>query len=205
MSEKIVWDILNRNLFFVKNAVKALEAKTSDKLDVYDPESRQPLLECREPNIGGLTKVARLFGGRHDTGTEFDLAANIPSTQQQALRVARGTATLSFGGPALKIFDNWNSLIGKLKKKNFALGLKFNFVPEKQNEGFLLHFKKQLFGGCQIFCDNKMVAKISGCDAPFYKEGKFDYAFYISDKVPPNSPQRQVLLAVAMVQHRMAV
>ncbi len=40
MSEKNIWDVLNRNLFFVKNAVERLEAKTADKLDVYDPESR---------------------------------------------------------------------------------------------------------------------------------------------------------------------
>jgi hypothetical protein len=66
MSEKNVWEILNRNLFFVKNAVARSEAKTSDKLDVYDPESRQVLLECREPDIGILTKIARLCGGRHD-------------------------------------------------------------------------------------------------------------------------------------------
>jgi hypothetical protein len=57
VSEKTIGDILNRNLFFVKNAVEKLEAKTADKLDVYDPESRQILLECREPDIGALTKV----------------------------------------------------------------------------------------------------------------------------------------------------
>jgi len=57
MSEKNVWDILNRNLFFVKNVVAKREAKTSDKFDVYDPESLQILLECREPDIGILTKT----------------------------------------------------------------------------------------------------------------------------------------------------
>ena len=183
----------------------ALEAKTSDKLDIYDPESRQVMLECREPNIGALTKVARLFGGRHDTGTEFDLVASIPGSPEQVLRAARGSATLSFGGPALKIFDNWNSLIGKLKKKNFALGQKFNFTPEKQGESFLLDFKRQSSGGCRIFRGDKMVAKISGCDEAFYKEGKFKYAFYIDDEVPPGSQVRQVLVTFAFALHRMVI
>ena len=38
MSEKNIWDILNRNYFLIKNAVEKFEAKTADKLDVYDSE-----------------------------------------------------------------------------------------------------------------------------------------------------------------------
>jgi hypothetical protein len=118
MSENNVWNILNRNLFFVKNAVAKREAKTSDKLDVYDPESRQILLECREPNIGVLTKIARLIGGRHDEGTAFNFVASIPNSKEQVLRIVRGNSTLSLGGPVVKISDQWDSLLGKLKKKN---------------------------------------------------------------------------------------
>jgi hypothetical protein len=200
MPEKIIWDILNRNLFFVKNAVRTREAKTSDKLDIYDPESCQILLECREPNIGILTKVARLFGGRHDTGTEFDLVASIPESQQQVLRVARGTATLSFGGPAVKIFDNWDSLIGKLKQKNFALGQKFNFAPEKEGSTFTLQIKNGV-----ILCDDKRVAHFSKWNSDFFKENKFNYAFSINQEVPANSQIRQVLLAFAIAQHRIII
>src|ERR1035438_9781314 len=105
MSENNVWNILNRNLFFVKNAVAKREAKTSDKFDVYDPESHQILLECREPDIGVLTKIARLCGGRHDKGTAFNLVASIPGSKEQVLRIAGGNATLSFGSPAVKISD----------------------------------------------------------------------------------------------------
>lgn len=200
MSEKTIGDILNRNLFFVKNAVEKLEAKTADKLDVYDPESRQILLECREPDIGALTKVARLFGGRHDKGTEFNLVASIPGSKEQALRIARGSATLTFGGPTVKISDHWDSLPGKLKKKNFAIGTKFTFFPEKQGESFLLQIK-----GGEIFCDDKKVAGISKWNSDFFKENKFDCAFSISQEVPANSQIRQVLLAVAFAKHRVII
>jgi hypothetical protein len=105
MSDNVIWDILNRNLFFIKDAVKRSEAKTADKLDVYDPDSRQLLLECREPDIGMLTKIARLCGGRHDAGTAFNLVAGIPSSKEQVLRIVRGNATLTLGGPAIKISD----------------------------------------------------------------------------------------------------
>jgi hypothetical protein len=200
MSEKTIWDILNRNLFFVKNAVKRLEAKTADKLDVYDPESRQILLECREPDIGALTKIARLCGGRHDTGTGFNLVASIPGSKEQVLRIARGNATLSFGGPAVKISDRWDSLLGKLKKKKLTLGLKFTFVPEKQGETFILQIK-----GGEIFCDDKKVAAFSKWNSDFFKENKFDYALSISQEVPANSQIRQVLLAVAFAKHRIII
>jgi len=200
MSEKNIWDILNRNLFFVKNAVERLEAKAADKLDVYDPESRQILLECREPDIGALTKVARFFGGRHDKGTAFNLVASIPGSKEQALRIARGNATLTLGGPAVKISDHRDSLLGKLKKKNFALGTKFTFIAEKQGESFILQIK-----GGEIFCDDKKVAGISKWNSDFFKEDKFDYAFYIGQEVPANSQIRQVLLAVAFAKHRVIV
>lgn len=200
MSGKNIWDVLNRNLFFVKNAVERSEAKTADKLDVYDPESRQILLECREPDIGALTKVARLIGGRHDEGTEFNFVVSIPGSHEQVLRIARGTSTLSLGGPAVKISDHWDSLLGKLKKKNFALGLKFAFVPEKQDEPFILHIK-----GAEIFCDDKKVAAFLKSSTGFFRENKFDYAFSISQEVPANSQIRQVLLAFALAKHRILI
>ena len=154
MAEKNIWGVFNRNLFFVKNAVARREAKMADKLDVYDPESRQVLLVCREPNIGILTKMARLIGGRHDKGTKFNLVASIPGNKEQIVRIARGNATLTFGGPAVKIYDQWDSLLGKLEKKKLSLGMKFTFIPDKLGETFVLQIK-----GGEIFCDDKKVAR----------------------------------------------
>jgi hypothetical protein len=200
MSEKTIWDILNRNLLFVKNAVRKSEAKTADKLDVYDPESRQILLECREPDIGALTKIARLCGGRHDTGTSFNLVASIPDSKEQVLRIARGNATLTFGGPAVIISDHWDSLLGKLKKKKLALGMKFTFVPEKQGETLVLQIK-----GGEILCGDKKVARFSKWNSDFFREKQFNYAFSINQEVPANSQIRQVLLAIAFAQHRIII
>jgi len=200
MSEKTIWDILNRNLLFVKNAVKKSEAKTADKLDVYDPESRQILLECREPDIGALTKIARLCGGRHDTGTSFNLVASIPDSKEQVLRIERGNATLTFGGPAIKISDHWDSLLGKLKKKKLTLEIKFTFVPEKQGETLVLQIK-----GGEILCGDKKVARFLKWNSDFFREKQFNYAFSINQEVPANSQIRQVLLAIAFAQHRIII
>lgn len=200
MSEKNIWDILNRNLFFIKNAIAKREAKTSDKFDVYDSESREVLLEWREPDIGPLTKVARWFGGRHDRGTAFNLVASTLGSKERVLRVTRGNASLSFGSPIVKISDHWDSLLGILKKKNLSFGIKFTFAPEKQGESFLLQID-----GDEIFCDDKQVAIICKWDSAFFKEGKFDYGISISPEVPANSLIRQVLLAFAIAKHRIII
>jgi hypothetical protein len=200
MPEKESWEILNRNVFFVKNVVLKREAKTQDKLDVYDPESNAILLECREPDIGVLTKLARLCGGRHDNGTAFNLVAAIPGSNEKVLRIARGSATLSFGGPVVRVSNNQDSLIGKLKRKNFSLGERFDFIAENQGESFILHFK-----GGEVFCNDKKMALFSRPNSKFFAENKFDYAFLISQEIPPCSPMRQVLLAFGLAQHRIII
>jgi hypothetical protein len=203
-----VWDILNRNLFFVKNAVKASEAKTSDKLDVYDPQTHELLLECREPDIGILVKGARLFGGRHDRGTPFNLVAAVPGSRQQVLRIVRGSATLSFGGRPIVISNHCQEIVGSLKRKKLALRATFNFSPEKGGEPFTLTC--EIVGGdAKLFINEKRVASITSRwmleHADYFREGRFTYAFSVSSEVPPNDRTRLILMAVAIAQHRLDV
>ena len=49
--------ILTRNQFFVKEHVGMFKAANS--YDILDLESQQTLLECRELNLGFITKVFR--------------------------------------------------------------------------------------------------------------------------------------------------
>jgi hypothetical protein len=210
MSDALIWNILNRNLFFVKNAVRASEAKTSDKLDVYDPQTGSLLLECREPDIGMLTKLGRLFGGRHDRGTPFNLVALIPDNGPQVLRAARGSATLTFGGPAIAISDHHDELLGSLKRKPMALGRKFNFSPKKDGDSFVLDVKSNFFGGDrELFISEKKVAALArdwrADHADYFQKEVFAYAFSISPEVPQNNRVRQILLAFAVAQHRVDI
>jgi hypothetical protein len=59
---------------------KTHEAKTSDKLDVLDPQSGNFMLECSKPDIGVMTKVRRFLGGQYDEMTPFNLLAAVPAS-----------------------------------------------------------------------------------------------------------------------------
>ncbi len=200
-----VWDILNKNLFFVKDAVARSEAKTSDKYDIYDPISGKTVLECREPDIGLFTKAARLIGGDHDEGSSFNLVATLPDSGQQALRVARGNASFTLGGPPVRVSDHRDQLICRIRRKYWTLGLKFSFYHEKTREVFLLHVKISL-GHCNFLIGTKQVATLTrkweSDYRDIFKDMRFAYAISFSPDVPINNPVRQLILAFAIAQHR---
>ncbi len=202
-----VWAALNHDLFFMRNAVRTLELKTSDKFDIFDPTTQQLLLECREPDIGVLTKAARAMGGRHNVGTSFNLVAGLPDGGSQAFRITRGNISLSLGNKPIDVFDHDNELIGRLKKKVFSFGLKFSFAGNRQHDSFTLEVKSNLLGTEGKFViDGKEVGGFAaGCNANhagFFREGNFGRAISISPQVPANKPLRQILLAVGIVFHK---
>ena len=50
-------DVLNRNLFFVKEHVGLFKA--ANNYDIYDPDTGKIIMECREERLGVLTKLFR--------------------------------------------------------------------------------------------------------------------------------------------------
>jgi hypothetical protein len=196
-----VWRVLNRNLFFVRDAVKRSTLKTSDKFDVFDPETQQAVLECREPEIGGLTKIGRSVGGHHDAGSSFDYFAKLPDDGPQVFRMARGNTSLTLGNIPVAVFDHGNELIGKIKKQAFAIGLKFEFAGNRGNDSFGCEIKSNLLGNdFRLLIGDKEVAhrtsKWKATHAEFYKQGKFTYAISVAPDVPVNKPIRQLILAI---------
>jgi hypothetical protein len=189
----------------VKNAVKRTELKTSDKFDLYDPASRELLLECREPNIGGLTQLARAIGGDHDHGTKFDFIGRIPGTEHQTFRLKRGNTSLRLGAP-MQFLDHQNQLIGQMEKKLLTLGLKFAF-SNGPAELFVLQVKAKFLSSTnEILMGNKPVARLvrnwKADHADFFKTGKFSHAISIARDFPVSSPARQLLLAFCAAIHR---
>jgi hypothetical protein len=195
--------VLNRNLFFLKNAVKRLEAKTSDKFDIYDPNIRELVLECREPDLDTLTRVRRLAGGQYDSGSPFNFVAAIPGSGEQAFRISRKTPFLSLRRPAIEVYDQNDIQIASLKAKLLSLGHTFR-VSIKGSVAFLALRPKGL-RGYKMLLQAKEIAfvtpKCDGHEADYFAHG-FDYVVSIADDVPPNDPLRPLVLAFALASHR---
>jgi hypothetical protein len=207
MREETIWDLLNRDLYFIKDAVKASEAKFSDKLDIFDPEQRNVVLEVREPGLTTMTKVSRLYGGTYDIGGAFDLVANAAGTTQQALRIARMTPTFVLNSGPVEISDARANTIGNIKKIVWTVGRKFKFTDRLASESFIIELRTNVFGSEVGFVvDGKkvggIVRKWKDSHEDYFKAGKFGYALWISPEVEKNSRLRQVLIAFGIAQHR---
>jgi hypothetical protein len=199
-----MWEVLNRNLFFVKSAVKRLEAKTGDKFDIYDPNLRQLVVECREPDLGAITKLRRLAGGQYDAGAPFNLAGTIPGSRQQLFRVNRRIPFLSLTRPAIEFYDHRDVQLATLRPRFISWGRKFRFVTPQKTLLFELQIKSGLYR-YRLFANKKEVSEITskwkGQQAEYFAEG-FRYAVSFAADVPPNDNLRLLLLAFAAAADR---
>jgi hypothetical protein len=207
--EESVWDVLNRNLFFVKDAVKKSEVKFSDKLDLYDPQQQNVLLQVREPSITPMTKVSRLCGGNHDRWSPFDLVVNFGETTHQVLRITRGSPTFVLNAGPIEIEDHRSHAIGRLQKIVWTVGRKFAFTDRATDQSLTFELRPNIFateiavaiGGKKMA---GIVRKWKDSHEEYFKAGKFSYALWISPEVEKNSQLRQALIAFGIAQHRCA-
>ena len=207
-----IWGILNRNVFFVKDAVKMLETKQSDKFDIYDPNTQELLFECREPNLSAVTKMRRLAGGKYDVGSPFNLVASVPGTDQQLLRVARNPGVFSIGSPPIDFYDHENQPISAMKKKFLSLfAQKFQFFSPQKTLQLELSAKPIISleltrkASYNLVAQKKVLATITpkwkGPQSAYFRQG-FKSAISIAEDVPQNSPVRQLLLAFSISVQR---
>lgn len=210
MRDETIWDVLNRDLFFVKNAVRRREPKLCDKLDVYDPAQRVMTMQVREPGIGKLTKAARLCGGSHDRGAAFDLVASFPESDQQTVRVSGQSPIFGLNGRRVDVVDHRGIMVGSIRKMVTTIGFKFLFSEVATAEKMVLDLKPSLFGGrLDILLDGQLVATMKrnwdGSHEEYFQDGDFDYAFWISPEIKKNSGMRQALVALGLSHHRVAM
>ena len=198
-----VWEILNRSLFFVKNVVKRLEAKTSDKFDVYDPNHRELVLECREPELGAFTKVRRLAGGRYDAGSPFDFVVTIAGSGEPAFRISCKIPFISLSKPPVEVYDSNGAMIGSLKRKYWSFGR--TFKVSMQGGVRLFKLRSKGLRGYRIIIQDKEVATVlpnaNGHQSDYFAQG-FARAVSFADDVPPNDHVRPLVLGFALSSHR---
>src|SRR4051812_40135679 len=125
--------VLNRNLFFVKEHVGFFKA--ANNYDIYDPETNEQILHCREDNLGLFTKMLRFT--KYKRYTPFAIDVRTPSGEA-VVHVRRG---VTFLPSKVDVFDGDEEgpRIGGFKQQLFSIGGAFQVLDA--NDQPLFHLK----------------------------------------------------------------
>ena len=184
--------ILNKNLYLVKEHVGMFKA--ANNFDIYDPDSGEVIMECREDNLGLLTKYLRFTD--YKRMTPFDIQVRTPQGEQ-VVRVKRG---ISIFLSKVDVLDELNQLIGGFKQKLFSIGGAFTVLDPYDKP--VCQLKGKWTGWDFKFLDgNKELAHVTKKWAGIGKElftTADNYVLQISDSVPQDDAARQLILAAVM-------
>ena len=117
--------LLSQNLFLVKEHVGMFKA--ANNYDVFDPQSGAKVMECREPNLGPITKLFRVTDNKHMT--PFDVVVS-DTAGRQVLRVRRGVSLFL---SKVEVLDENDRPVGGFQQKLFSIGGAFSVLDAQGN------------------------------------------------------------------------
>ncbi|MDC1105729.1 LURP-one-related family protein [Prolixibacteraceae bacterium] len=182
--------ILNKNEFFVKEHVGMFKA--SNNYDIYDPESDQMLIECREINLGWFAKILR-FNKDYKRMTPFEIVLT-DTNGQKILTVKR---KWTFWRSEVEVLDENDKLVGKLRQKLLSIGGKFR-VYDAQDQEVCMVKGKWTSWEFKFLKDEIELAKVSKKWAGLTKElftSADTYMLTIDPRVAENSTERILIMA----------
>ncbi len=185
-------DVINKNLFLVKEHVGMFKA--ANNYDIYDPESGEIILECREPSLGLFTKLFRF--SKYKRMTPFDVQIKTPDGQR-VVRIQRG---ISIFLSKVTVTDANNDVIGGFKQKFFSIGGKFDVL--NKNDVAVCRLTGKWTGWDFKFKDGEReLASVSKKWAGLGKElftSADNYVLEIAEDVAADDDVRKLILAAVM-------
>jgi uncharacterized protein YxjI len=185
--------IVNKNLFFVKEHVAMFKAANS--FDIFDGETQQLIMQCREENLGFFTKLFRFSD--YKRMTPFDIDIKTPSGEK-ILTVRRGVSLFL---STVEVLDGNGAVIGMFKQKFLSIGGKFEVLDSSERSLCMLRGKWTSWEFNFTSADNKIFATVSKKWSGFGKDfftSADNYVLQISNDVPENHPLRMLILAAVM-------
>ncbi len=168
--------------------------KASNNYDIYDPQSQEMILECREPNLGFFTKMLRFTD--YKRMTPFEVVISTPQGER-LITVKRG---VSIWLSTVEVFDEKDNLIGKFKQQFFSIGGKFNVLD--QNDKVVCTLKgKWTSWDFKFMKDDHEFAHVSKKWSGLGKElftSADNYMLNINETVPENNRLRMLIMAAVM-------
>jgi uncharacterized protein YxjI len=185
--------IVNKNLYFVKEHVGLFKA--SNSFDIFDGESQQMIMQCREENLGFFTKMFRFTDYKRMTPFDIDIKT---ATGEKVLTVRRGVSLFL---STVEVLDGNGTVIGLFKQKFFSIGGKFEVLDASERPLCMLKGSWTSWEFNFVSSDNKNFATVSKKWSGFGKEfftSADNYVLQISNDVPENHPLRMLILAAVM-------
>lgn len=184
--------VLQRNLFLVKEQIGLLKA--ANHYDIYDPETNQLVLNCREDKLGLITKLLRFSDYKRMTPFHLELSTPLG---EKVLTVKRG---ISIFRSRVEVLGAQDQLLGSFQQHFFSIGGRFDILDANHN--IVANLKGKWTGWNFTFShENKTLATVSKEWAGMGKElftTADNYAIKIEENVAPDNPIRQLILAAVM-------
>ncbi|MEI7430579.1 MAG: phospholipid scramblase-related protein [Betaproteobacteria bacterium] len=184
--------VLSKNQFFVKEQVGMFKA--ANNFDIFDPESNQKIIECREPNLGFFTKIFRFTD--YKRMTPFHIEVRTPEGQM-VLSVRRG---FSLFLSKVEVLDERGQTVGFFKQKLFSIGGKFDVLNAQEISVCTLQGKwtswdfRFMQGEVEIAGVSK---KWAGLGKELFTSAD-NYMLTINGSLAADSPVRILILAAVM-------
>ena len=183
---------LHRNLYLVKEHVGMFKA--ANNFDIFDPESGQEVLHCREEKLGGFTKMLRFTDYKRYTPFHVDVST---PEGEHVLSVRRGVSLFL---SKVAVHDEQNQYVGGFQQKLFSIGGAFNVLGA--NDDVLCTLKGKWTGwNFRFLTDEKELAQVSKKWAGVGKElftSADNYILQIDESVPPEHPLRILILGAVL-------
>jgi uncharacterized protein YxjI len=184
--------ILNKNLFLVKEHVGMFKA--ANNFDIYDPQTNEKIMLCREDNLGFFTKMFRFTD--YKRMTPFDIEIKTASGEK-VLSVKRG---ISIFLSKVEVFDENNQLVGMFKQKLFSIGGKFDVLDANGN--VLCSLKGKWTSWDFSFMKDKVefgrvTKKWAGLGKELFTSAD-NYVLTIGEQVPADNSLRLLIVAAVM-------
>lgn len=184
--------VLNRNLFLVKEKVGMFKA--ANNYDIFDPETGEEVIHCREERIGPITKMLRFTDWK--TLTPFHVDLRTPSGEQ-VLSVQRGVSLFL---STVNVLDEEDERVGGFKQKLFSIGGAFRVLGADDQE--LCSLQGSWTGwNFKFMSGNTELAHVTKKWAGIGKEmftTADNYVLQISDAVPADNPVRELIMDAVM-------
>ena len=168
--------------------------KAANNFDIYQPDTQQMIMTCREEKLGFFTKMLRFTD--YKTLTPFNLVI-ADMNGRQVVRVTRG---VSFFRSKVQVMDENDMPIGMFRQRMLSIGGKFDVFD--QNGTQLCTLKGNWYGWNFKFADEtREYASVSKKWAGLGREmftSADNYILNIEPSVPEKNPLRPLILAAVM-------